>query len=122
MPVVRWLNSRTPGASARVTSRTPAGNDRTILPVKGSSRSDTRMNTPALSMARMCEGFNEKLCGDAEPSTSSVGSATPCMTCDTSEWIGLMVTTTSMVSADNGPGAQADPSSKPRDDAADGPS
>ena len=67
--------------------------------MKGSSRSDTRMNTPALSMARMCEGFNEKLCGEDEPSTSSVGSATPSMTCDTSEWIGLMVTTTSMLSA-----------------------
>ena len=73
------------------------------------------MKTPALSMARMCDGFSEKLCGDADPSTRSVGSATPCMTCDTKEWIGLMVTTTSIAfGADSGPGAQADPSSKPK--------
>ena len=91
-----------PGASTSVTRRTLSGNERTILPVKGSSRSDTRTNTPALAMARMCEGFSEKLCGEDDPSTSSVGSATPCMTCATSEWIGLMVTTTSMLSARTG--------------------
>ena len=31
-----------------MTRRTLSGSDRTILPVNGSSRSDTRMNTPAL--------------------------------------------------------------------------
>jgi hypothetical protein len=43
------------------------------------------MNTPAFPRARKWEGFNEKLCGEDEPSTSSVGSATPSITRATSE-------------------------------------
>jgi hypothetical protein len=58
-----------------------------------------RMNTPAALMARTCDGRSEKLCGDAAPSTSKVGTPTPSITCATREWMGLMVTTTSVTSA-----------------------
>jgi hypothetical protein len=53
----------------------------------------------ALASARACEGRSAPPCGPEEPSSKSVGSPTPFITIDTSEWIGAISVTTRGASA-----------------------
>ena len=53
------------------------------------------MTTSAWCSALASDGFNVKLCGEAAPSMSRRGVATPSITAAASEWMGFSVTTTS---------------------------